>query len=132
MSVLRNNNKTLTLKITCFVVSSSSSVDCRAGDYELPPATTILCQFRQLARANHVVCVSHRVLRIAWKSLKLWTLLFKCWIALSTGYITSLHYQENQQLLLKQNSTTASFSKILPPMQTSGQRKRTFDLCRRF
>ena len=26
--------------------SSSSTVGCRAGDYELPPATTILCQFR--------------------------------------------------------------------------------------
>ena len=32
-----------------FVSSSSSSVGCREGDYELPPATTIPCQFRQLA-----------------------------------------------------------------------------------
>ena len=30
------------------VGQSSSSVGCRADDYELPPATTILCQFRQL------------------------------------------------------------------------------------
>ena len=51
----------LTLKVVRALSKSSSSswsVGCRAGDYELPPATTILCQFRQLARANHVVCVS--------------------------------------------------------------------------
>ena len=60
--------------------SSSSSVGCRAGDYELPPATTILCQFRQLARANHVVCVSQKVLNVSekqgslpsWFSLPMW------------------------------------------------------------
>ena len=54
--------------------SSSSSVGCRAGDYELPPATTILCQFRQLARANHVVCVSQKVFNVSEKqgSLPSW------------------------------------------------------------
>ena len=45
--------------------TSSSSVGCRAGDYKLPPATTILCQFRQLAWANHVVCVSQKVLNVS-------------------------------------------------------------------
>ena len=55
-------------------MSPSSSVDCRAGDYELPPATTVLCQFRQLARANHVVCVSQKVLNVSEKqgSLPSW------------------------------------------------------------
>ena len=60
--------------------SSSSSVGCRAGDYELPPATTIRCQFRQLARAIHVVCVSQKVLNVSekqgslpsWFSLPMW------------------------------------------------------------
>ena len=64
----------------CLTSSSSSSVGCRAGDYELPPATTILCQFRQLARANHVVCVSQKVLNVSekqgslpsWFSLPMW------------------------------------------------------------
>ena len=53
---------------------------CRAGDYELPPATTILCQLRQLARANHVACVSQKVLNVtekqgslpSWFSLPMW------------------------------------------------------------
>ena len=64
----------------CLTSSSSSSVGCRAGDYELPPATTIPCQFRQLARANHVVCVSRKVLNVpekqgslpSWFSLPMW------------------------------------------------------------
>ena len=34
---------------------------------ELPPATTVLCQFRQLARANHVVCVCQKVLNVSEK-----------------------------------------------------------------
>jgi len=38
--------------------SSSSSVGCRADDYNLLPTTTALCQLRQLVLANHVVCVS--------------------------------------------------------------------------
>ena len=48
-------------------ISSSLSVSCRAGDYELPPATMTPCQFRQLARANHVVCVSQKVLNVSEK-----------------------------------------------------------------
>ena len=60
---------------------SSSSVGCSAGDYELPPATTILCQFRQLAWANHVVCVSQKVLHVSEKqgSLTSWFSLPMCW-----------------------------------------------------
>ena len=66
---------------------SSSSVGCRAGDYELPPATTILCQFRQLARANHVVCVSQKVLNVSekqgslpsWFFLPMWWKHKHCW-----------------------------------------------------
>ena len=86
-SVQRSGTILVRLKVNsaCFAVhksssSSSLSVGCRAGDYKLPPATTILCQLRQLAWANHVVCVSQNVLNVSekqgslsfWFSLPMW------------------------------------------------------------
>ena len=47
-----HNSSMLSSKRVSVWKHSSSSVGCRAGDYELPPATTILCQFRQLARGQ--------------------------------------------------------------------------------
>ena len=41
-------------KDTLLAASSSSSVGCRAGDYELPPATTVLCAGRLMEVKTHI------------------------------------------------------------------------------
>ena len=87
-----------------FSFLSSSSVGCRAGDYELPPATTILCQFRQLARANHVVCVSQKMLNVSEKQGSLPFYSFNLLQRIDLPHIrTSVHIGHNSKVLSQGN-----------------------------